>query len=85
MKPYELAAQVKPTQRQLNWQKTEFYALISYGMPPFTGKQYGDGFTPATVFWPEDLDVNEWAMAVKSAGMKAIVLTCKHYDGFCLW
>ncbi len=85
MKPYEKAALVKPTERQLNWQKMEFYALISYGMPPFTGKQYGDGFTPATVFWPEDLNVEEWVLAAKSAGMKGLVLTCKHYDGFCLW
>lgn len=85
MKPYEKAALVKPTERQLNWQKTEFYALISYGLPPFTGKQYGDGFAPATMFWPEDLNVEEWVLAAKSAGMKGLVLTCKHYDGFCLW
>lgn len=85
MKPYEAAALVKPSERQIKWQQTEFYAMISYGMPPFTGKQYGDGFTPATVFWPEDLNVEEWVLAVKSAGMKGLVLTCKHYDGFCLW
>ncbi|MBE6811595.1 MAG: alpha-fucosidase [Ruminococcaceae bacterium] len=85
MKPYEKAALVKPTERQLNWQKMEFYALISYGLPPFTGKQYGDGFAPATMFWPEDLNVEEWVLAAKSAGMKGLVLTCKHYDGFCLW
>lgn len=85
MKPYEIAALVKPTERQLNWQKMEFYALISYGLPPFTGKQYGDGFAPATMFWPEDLNVEEWVLAAKSAGMRGLVLTCKHYDGFCLW
>lgn len=85
MKPYEAASLVKPSERQLNWQKTEFYALISYGLPPFTGKQYGDGFAPATMFWPEDLAVEEWVMAAKSAGMNGLVLTCKHYDGFCLW
>ncbi len=85
MKPYEIAALVKPTERQLNWQKMEFYALISYGLPPFTGKQYGDGFAPATMFWPEDLNVEEWVLTAKSAGMRGLVLTCKHYDGFCLW
>lgn len=85
MKPYEIAANTKPSKRQLKWQQMEFYALISYGMPPFTGKQYGDGFSPATMFWPEDLSAEEWALTVKSAGMKGIVLTCKHYDGFCLW
>lgn len=84
-KPFELACNVFPSERQIKWQQTEFYALISYGLAVFTGKQYGNGFTPASVFWPEDTDVDSWCQTVKSAGMKGIVFTCKHYDGFCLW
>lgn len=79
------ANKAKPSARQLNWQRTEFYGLISYGMPVFSGKQYGDGFTPPSVFWPEKMDTDAWCEAAKSAGMKGLVLTCKHYDGFCLW
>lgn len=85
LKPYELASEAKPSLRQLNWQETEFYALISYGLPVFTGKQYGDGFTPPAVFWPEDMDTDSWCETAKNAGMKGIVLNCKDYDGFCLW
>lgn len=85
VKPLETAAYTCPSERQLKWQQTEFYALISYGMAVFNGKQYGNGFTPAKVFWPEDLDVDSWCETVRNAGMKGIVLTCKHYDGFCLW
>lgn len=81
----ELTIDITPTERQLKWQQTEFYALISFGLPVFTGKQYGDGTTPPSMFWPEDMDVDSWCETVKAAGMKGIVFTCKHYDGFCLW
>ncbi len=84
-KGYKNTIDIIPSARQLEWQKNEFYGLISYGMPVFTGKQYGDGNTPASMFWPEDMDTDSWCVAAKSAGMKALVLTCKHYDGFCLW
>ena len=84
-KAFELAQLARPSARQLRWQETEFYALISYGMPVFTGKQYGDGHTPASMFWPEEMQTDAWCETVKKAGMRGIVLTCKHYDGFCLW
>lgn len=85
LKSYELASEAKPDLRQIKWQETEFYALISYGLPVFSGKQYGDGFTPPAVFWPEDIDTDSWCETAKNAGMKGIVYNCKDYDGFCLW
>ena len=84
-KGYKGTIHIKPSKRQIEWQKTEFYGLISYGMPVFTGKQYGDGFTPPTVFWPEEMDTDSWCSLAKTAGMNGLMLTCKHYDGFCLW
>ncbi len=84
-KGYKNTINIIPSERQIKWQETEFYGLISYGMPVFTGKQYGDGHAPASMFWPEDMNTDSWCIAAKSAGMKALVLTCKHYDGFCLW
>jgi len=84
-KGYKGTVSIVPSKRQIEWQKTEFYGLISYGMAVFTGKQYGDGFTPPSMFWPEEMNTDLWCAVAKSAGMKGLVLTCKHYDGFCLW
>lgn len=37
------------------------------------------------LFDPKDYDPKKWARAAKEAGMKYIVLTAKHHDGFCLF
>ncbi len=36
-------------------------------------------------FNPEDFNAEEWVRIAKNAGMKYIVITSKHHDGFCLW
>ncbi len=36
-------------------------------------------------FNPDLYDPREWARAAREAGMKYVVLTSKHHDGFCLW
>ena len=39
----------------------------------------------AEQFTAENLDVDAWVRTAKNAGMKYMVLTTKHHDGFCLW
>ena len=36
-------------------------------------------------FDPVDYDPKKWAKLAKEAGMKYVVMTAKHHDGFCLF
>ena len=36
-------------------------------------------------FCPTHYDPREWARTARSAGMKYVVITTKHHEGFCLW
>lgn len=79
------AAHVVPSERQLEWQKMEFTSFICYGINTFTDREWGTGSEDPSLFNPTDLDARQWAKTAKEAGMKMILLTCKHHDGFCLW
>lgn len=77
--------QVIPSGRQLRFQQTEFYAFIHFSVNTYTGKEWGDGTESERIFMPDSFDASQWVESVKAAGMKGLILTCKHHDGFCLW
>lgn len=81
----ERANAVVPSPEQLEFMNTEFIAFVHFGMNTFTNTEWGSGREPAKYFKPADFSAKQWVKAIKSAGMRGMILTCKFSEGFCLW
>ncbi len=76
---------VRPSERQIAYEDLEFTGFLHFTVNTFTGREWGDGTEREEIFDPTELDASQWARTLKAAGMKGVILTCKHHDGFCLW
>ncbi len=77
------------------WQDMRFGMFIHWGPVSLTGREIGWSRGTQTPieeydnlykrFNPTKFDADRWVAVAKAAGMKYIILTTKHHDGFCLW
>jgi alpha-L-fucosidase len=74
-----------PSARQLQWQQMEFIGFVHFTVNTFTDREWGSGDEDPSVFNPSAFDAGQIVKVARDAGMKELIFTCKHHDGFCLW
>lgn len=78
-------ATIRPTQQQLRWQELEYGMFCHFGIDTFYGKEWSDGTLNPAAFDPRQFDPVQWVATAQAAGMRYLILTAEHHDGFCLW
>ncbi|MDO6429747.1 alpha-L-fucosidase [Flavitalea sp. BT771] len=80
-KPYG----VLPSKAQLNWNETEMYCIVHFGVDTYTDKEWGFGDEDPALVNPAHFDALQIVGAARAGGFKGVVIVAKHHDGLCLW
>ncbi len=76
---------VVPSPQQLAYQSRELIGFVHFGVNTFTDREWGTGQEDPKIFAPSAFDAKQWVQACQAAGIRTLILTAKHHDGFCLW
>ncbi|WP_323821376.1 alpha-L-fucosidase [Algoriphagus sp. C2-6-M1] len=74
-----------PDAKQIAWQELEYYGFVHFNMNTFSDREWGFGDEKPEMFNPTDLQPRQWAQVAAEAGMKGLIITAKHHDGFVIW
>jgi alpha-L-fucosidase len=77
--------EVIPSPNQLKYQQMEMVGFIHFTVNTFTDKEWGYGDEKPDIFNPSQLDAEQWVKTAKDGGLRELIITTKHHDGFCLW
>ncbi|MGN0214409.1 MAG: alpha-L-fucosidase [Muribaculaceae bacterium] len=75
----------QPSKAQMKQIERRYGMFIHFGLNTFEDEEWTDGTKPASDYCPTTIDAEQWVLAARDAGMKYIILTVKHHEGFCLW
>ena len=76
------------------WREARYGMFIHWGISSLMGQEISwsrNGYGAARYdslalrFNPTDFDADKWIDVAEKAGMKYMILTAKHHDGYCLW
>ncbi len=92
---YEEQTAASRDQRMDWWRKARFGMFVHYGLYAHYGRNewvqalenipIAEYEKTADIFAPQPGCPRQWAQLAAEAGMKYMVLTTKHHEGFCLW
>lgn len=74
-----------PTPLQQRLIARRYGMFVHFGINTFADQEWTDGTLPASLYSPAAVDTDQWAQTARDAGMRYIIFTAKHHEGFCLW